>query len=160
MDAKKSLTQIKNNWHWLVGPMALIWLLLRSGSNPKRLTYPCQRAAMPVAGTWILAAVAFFAGSLLVKRFAKVSAVVMVLAGVVWMVAGSPDVSRSEEVRWTPSTVDIPPVWEVADPISKVVVLDNIAPSLVSLDGGGALTPDASLRDAPMDELLNAMTAE
>lgn len=31
---------------WLVGLASLAWLLLRSGLNPRRLSYPCQRAAL------------------------------------------------------------------------------------------------------------------
>jgi len=30
----------------LVGVLSLVWLLLRSGRKPSRITYPCQRAAM------------------------------------------------------------------------------------------------------------------
>ncbi|MDH4035465.1 MAG: DUF362 domain-containing protein, partial [candidate division Zixibacteria bacterium] len=160
MDAKRRLCQIKNHWHWLVGPMALIWLLVRSGANPKRLTYPCQRAAMPVAASWVLAAAAFFAGSLLLRRFAKVSAVAMVLAGVIWMIAGSPDVSQSRTVRWQMESIAPPPVWQVPDPTSKVVVLDGLRPAMVTLAAGDASVPDENLSDDVMDELLGAMTAE
>src|SRR5512143_827064 len=30
----------------LAGTLALLWLLLRSGRKPSRLTYPCQQAAL------------------------------------------------------------------------------------------------------------------
>ncbi|MFQ5859200.1 MAG: hypothetical protein ACE5LU_26670, partial [Anaerolineae bacterium] len=31
---------------WLFGLVSLSWLLLRSGTNPRRLAYPCQRSAL------------------------------------------------------------------------------------------------------------------
>ena len=33
----------------LAGFFALLWLLLRSGTKPSRLAYPCQQAAQPLA---------------------------------------------------------------------------------------------------------------
>jgi hypothetical protein len=42
-------------WRWFVGntlisgTLALIWLVLRSGSKPSRLAYPCQQAAISTA---------------------------------------------------------------------------------------------------------------
>jgi hypothetical protein len=33
----------------VAGILALLWLLVRSGASPRRLTYPCQRAAMSTA---------------------------------------------------------------------------------------------------------------
>ncbi|MCP4248713.1 MAG: DUF362 domain-containing protein, partial [bacterium] len=42
-------------WRWFAtntiisGTLALIWLLLRSGSKPSRFTYPCQQAAISTA---------------------------------------------------------------------------------------------------------------
>ncbi len=42
-------------WQWFMGNMlisgtlALIWLVLRSGSKPSRFTYPCQQAAISTA---------------------------------------------------------------------------------------------------------------
>ena len=45
----------------IAGTLALLWLLLRSGSKPSRFTYPCQQAALSTAtlafGTPIVAAV-------------------------------------------------------------------------------------------------------
>ena len=36
--------------HWLIaGVLALVWLLLRSGTKPSRLAYPCQQAAASTA---------------------------------------------------------------------------------------------------------------
>lgn len=33
------------NYSWLIALPSLVWLLLRSGTNPNRIVYPCQQAA-------------------------------------------------------------------------------------------------------------------
>lgn len=38
----------------VVGAAALLWVLLRVVPKPRRIAYPCQRAAAPVAGTFII----------------------------------------------------------------------------------------------------------
>jgi len=53
----------------LTGLFALLWVLLRSGTNPKRLTYPCQQASIPIALNWLLSAAAFLTGSIFIKKF-------------------------------------------------------------------------------------------
>ncbi len=37
----------------LAGIAAILWFLLRSGTNPKRLTYPCQQASLTIATGYI-----------------------------------------------------------------------------------------------------------
>ncbi|NIM11415.1 MAG: DUF362 domain-containing protein [Candidatus Aminicenantes bacterium] len=62
MMIKKSETkdvnnQRKYNWWWLFpvfGLIALIWYLVRVVPKPSRASYPCQRAAAPLAGGFIL----------------------------------------------------------------------------------------------------------
>ena len=45
-------------WFWintiLSGLLALLWLILRSGSKPSRLAYPCQRAALGTASAAVV----------------------------------------------------------------------------------------------------------
>lgn len=81
-------------WYWLAGPVALAWILLRSGANPKRLSYPCQQAAMPVAATWVLAVLALLGGSYLVRRFFRISVVGLGIAGSVWLAMMFTETSR------------------------------------------------------------------
>lgn len=45
----------KNLIFWIVGFFAFLWVVVRSGTNPKRLTYPCQQALYPVASSWLIA---------------------------------------------------------------------------------------------------------
>lgn len=142
-------------WPWIAGFAAFLWVLLRSGANPKRLIYPCQRAAFPIAAGWVLAVLAFFAGNLLVRRFAKLAGVGVLAAGIVWFVGAVPRQGRADE-RFGRSL----PVWEVEDPVSTVFIMDNIPPTAGSLAGGGASVPDEYLVDPAIDTLLMMMETQ
>lgn len=142
-------------FHWITGFLALAWLIIRSGSNPKRLSYPCQRAAMPLAGTWIVTVVAFLAGSVFFKKVARFSSALIIIMGTLWLVS----VGIEESFSFN-STVPTPSVWEVENPISKIYVLDSIPPTTGSLAAGDASVPDAYLSDYAMDTLFSIMAAE
>jgi len=144
--------QISKCWHWIVGFVAFLWVLLRSGANPKRLTYPCQRAAMPVATNWLLAVSAFFVGSLFLRRFAKFSGAAVLIAGVVWFTGTLPELTRS---RVNP-TISLP-TWVVPDPVSTVFVLDSLSPTTGSLAPGDTTVPDTYLSDPAIDTLVALM---
>ena len=64
----------KNLIFWIVGFFAFLWVVVRSGTNPKRLTYPCQQALYPVASSWLIALLALVGGSYILKRYAKYTA--------------------------------------------------------------------------------------
>jgi len=141
--------EITHTWHWVVGFLALLWILLRSGTNPKRLTYPCQRAAMPIATGWLLSLFAFLGAGLFLKRFLKASGIVLVALGLIWFIGLRPEPSKS--------AIDISlalPIWETPDPISTVFVYDNIPPTTGSLAAGDATVPDEHLSDPAMDTLV------
>ncbi|UCD18573.1 MAG: DUF362 domain-containing protein [Candidatus Zixiibacteriota bacterium] len=138
---------------WITGFLALSWLLLRSGTNPKRLNYPCQRAAMQVTSGWIVAVIAYLIGSVLLRRTLKFSMAPVVLVGAVWFATAFTDNSYSAR-----RNVDIPlPKWEVESPTSLVFVLDSVPPTTGSLAAGNASVPDAHLSDYAMDTLLSMM---
>ena len=139
-------------WHWIVGFGACLWVLLRSGTNPKRLTYPCQRAAMPIAVNWLLAVIAFFGGSLLLRRYAKLCGAAILVGGVIWFTATLPELSRSDA-----GSITSLPVWEVTDPVSTVFVMDSIPQTTGSLAAGDASVPDEYLPDPAIDTLLLMM---
>jgi len=144
------------HWYgWLAGLAALLWLLLKSGTNPKRLTYPCQRAALPVATGWLLATAAFLAGSLFFRRLVRVSGPVLITLGCLWFIGSAPDVGFSIDK-------DIPalPVWEAADPVSTVYVLDSIPLTPGSLAAGDETVPDEYLFDPAMDTLLSMLAVD
>ncbi|RLC96729.1 MAG: hypothetical protein DRI77_08150, partial [Chloroflexi bacterium] len=58
--------------YWIMGIGSLIWLLLRSGTKPKRLTYPCQRVAA-VNSVGFLAYLAALLGSATLLHRLKVA---------------------------------------------------------------------------------------
>ncbi|MEE9553162.1 MAG: DUF362 domain-containing protein [candidate division Zixibacteria bacterium] len=147
-------SSLRKNWHWVAGFLATGWLLLRSITKPQRLTYPCQQAAMPLAVNWILAIITFFAGSVALKRFTRMSAVVIVAVGGIWLVGSLSESSRS-------ATTDILslPVWEVDDPVSELFVLDSIPLTSGSLAPGDDSVPDEYLTDPAIDSLLAIMAS-
>jgi hypothetical protein len=138
--------------HWLAGSAAFLWVLLRSGTNPKRLTYPCQRAAMPIAANWLLAVIAFFAGSLLLRKYAKLCGAAILAVGVIWFIGTLPESTRSEV-----TSMGSLPAWEVDDPVSIVFVMDSLPPTPGSLAAGDASVPDEYLPDPAIDTLLLMM---
>jgi hypothetical protein len=141
-------------WFWLLGPLALLWLAVRSGLNPKRLSYPCQQAAMPFALHWLLSVIAFAGGSMLMRRYARASGVVVLLAGAVWFTTTWP--SDSSARGWSNPLL---PTWQVPDPVSTVFVVDNVPPTTGSLAAGDASVPDAHLTDPAIDTLVSMLEA-
>jgi hypothetical protein len=152
MDSHKKHFKMRHWWHWIFGFMVFLWVLLRSGTNPKRLAYPCQRAAVPFAANWLLAVIAFFGGSLFLRRFMRFCGVAILIVGVVWLVGSLPQFTRSEIN--SPKSL---PVWEVPNPMSTVFVMDSIPPTTGSLAAGNASVPDSCLPDPAMDTLLMMM---
>jgi hypothetical protein len=139
-------------WFWFVGLLALLWLGVRSGLNPKRLSYPCQQAAMPVALHWLVSVVAFAGGSMLLRRCARAPGIVILLVGAVWFTTTWS--SDSSARGWSNPLL---PTWQVPDPVSTVFVVDNVPPTTGSLAAGDASVPDAYLSDPAIDTLLSML---
>ena len=110
---------------------------------------------MPIATSWLLAVIAFFAGSLFLRRFAKFSSVAILIAGVIWFIGVLPDRPRAGV-----NSISSLPVWEVDDPVSTVFVLDSIPPTSGSLAAGDASVPDAYLNDPAIDTLMAILEAK
>jgi hypothetical protein len=138
--------------NWIVGFLAFLWVLLRSGANPKRITYPCQRAALPIAAGWILSIVAFFGGSLFLRRYAKLGGAAVLMMGVIWFTGSLPNLIKSQ-----PKPINSLPTWEVYDPTSTVFVMDSLPPTSGSLAAGDASVPDEYLPDPAIDSMLLMM---
>lgn len=153
MDSGKKGFKNRHWWFWTAGFFAFLWVLLRSGTNPKRLTYPCQQMAFPLASTWFLAVIAVLGGGLFLKRFAKLSAVSILLVGVMFLGA-SPGLAGAKKA---PSSL---PTWEVSDPVSTVFVMDSIPSTSGSLATGDASVPDHYLKDPAVDTLLAMLAAK
>jgi hypothetical protein len=152
MSNVKKLFVLGRRWSWVVGFLAFMWVALRSGTNPKRLTYPCQRAAMPIAANWILAVVAFFGGSLLLRKYARFCGAAILVLGIIWFSGAVPQFTRS-----APKPIGSLPAWEADDPVSVVFVLDSLPSTTGSLAAGDASVPDEYLSDPAIDTLLLMM---
>lgn len=152
MESRVKKFDFRQYWHWIAGFLAFLWIVIRSGANPRRLTYPCQRAAVPFAANWLLAIVAFVGGSVFLKKFARLSAAPILIAGAIWLTGALPELSKS-------SVNDIMslPVWEVEDPISTVFAMDSLPPTSGSLAPGDSTVPDEYLVDPAIDTLLAMM---
>lgn len=152
MHSPKMSFRIKDWGPWIIGFLAFLWILLRSGTNPKRLSYPCQKATMPFAVNWLLAVIAFFGGSLLLRKYAKFCGVAIFAVGVIWFTATLPQLTRSGT-----GSLGSLPVWEVTDPVSTVFVMDSIPPTTGSLSAGDSTIPDEYLPDPAIDTMLMMM---
>jgi hypothetical protein len=142
-------------WYWAAGFLAFLWVLLRSGPKPQRITYPCQRAAVPVAVNWLLAVTAYLGGSILLRRFARLSFAPILLAGIVWFCVSLPEFSRSGV-----ADIESLPVWQVDDPVSSVFVMDSIPATIGSLAPGDTTVPDEYHVDPAIDTLLVMLASQ
>jgi hypothetical protein len=149
MHTNKQKDKSTNRYWGFIGLFAFLWLILRSVENPKRLTYPCQRAAMPLAFGWILSVIAFITGSLLIRKFAKASAIALPLAGIFWFTF-----SLTESSPANVTATSHLPFWEGINPVSKVFVLDSIPPTKGTVTAGNASVPDSCLSDPAIDSLF------
>lgn len=146
MDSGKKGFKNQHWWFWTIGFFAFLWVLLRSGTNPKRLTYPCQQMAFPLASGWLIGMIALLGGAVVWKRFSRFSLVAFGLVAVMFLGA-SPGLAGA---RFASSL----PVWEVDNPVSTVFVMDSIPPTSGSLAAGDASVPDEYLSDPAMDTLI------
>ncbi len=141
-------------WFWIVGLFAFLWVIVRSGTNPKRLTYPCQQAAFPLASAWLTALIALLGGALIWKRFAKLSALGAVMVVLVFFAV--PPVNAVTR-GMIPSAL---PTWEVENPVSTVFVMDSLPPTSGSLSAGDSSVPEEYLSDPAMDTMLAMLDAK
>jgi uncharacterized protein (DUF362 family) len=78
--------------YFIIGLGALIWFLIRVIPKPVRATYPCQRAAFPIASGFVLYLIALFSSAFVLKKLklqvsrgknlaAAVSVTVLIISG-------------------------------------------------------------------------------
>lgn len=135
---------------WIAGFLAFIWIVLRSGTNPKRLVYPCQQSAFPLASSWVMAVIAAFGGGLLLQKLLKGSIVLLSIVAAVWIFSSSSRPSKS-----TPKGNY--PTWRSDNPTSRIYVFENIPVSPGSLAAGNASVPNSYLNDPGIDSLIIMM---
>lgn len=140
---------------WIIGFLAFLWFVLRSGTNPKRLTYPCQQAVYPLASSWVIAILTLIGGSLILKKFFNLSKLSFLFIAVIWFSLAMPG---DQSARENTNTIVQPlPYWEVQNPVSKVFVMDNIPLTSGSLVAGDSTVPNSYLSDPAIDTMLLMM---
>jgi hypothetical protein len=139
----------KTIFFWVAGFLALVWFILRTGTNPKRLNYPCQRAAFPLASAFLISVVSIFSGILVFRKVYVSSVVILVVCFLALF-----NISSVKEIGTTASVSSVP-AWVVTNPVSKVFVMDTVYNTKGSLAAGNSSVPDANLDDPTMDSLFN-----
>lgn len=158
----RPLNSKKNLIFWIVGFFAFLWVVVRSGTNPKRLTYPCQQALYPVASSWLIALLALVGGSYILKRYAKFTASGIVVVFIAYFIFVFVDSGLARDmvssVQNNQQAVQVTlPVWEVANPVSKVFAINNIPKTSGSLNGANSGVPNEYLSDPAIDTLMLMM---
>ncbi|NOZ49110.1 MAG: DUF362 domain-containing protein [Chloroflexi bacterium] len=149
--------------YWIIGLGSLIWLLLRSGRNPRRLVYPCQRAAL-INSSGFLGYSASLLGTAhlyhrLRRRVTPTSAGLFILALLITVVLTSSQVPPTLTYA-SPSAL---PGWTSPTAVSNVFVVPDVPVPECSLEGGTlpgtapCNTPSYALHDAGVDSLVNEM---
>ncbi|MBN1888430.1 MAG: DUF362 domain-containing protein [Thermoflexales bacterium] len=145
---------------WLIGLGSLAWLLLRSGTNPRRLAYPCQRAALGSSTVFL----SYLAGVLgiahlyhrLKRRVTLLDAGLFALLTAILAGSNAPTLSAYAGTAALPG-------WTSPTAISSVFVVEQVPAPECSLDGGALpSTPPCSdagyaLRDDGVEALVDEM---
>ena len=72
----------------IIGLLSLVWFLIRVIPKPTRATYPCQRAAFPLASGFIIWLMGLAASALAYRRASRLFARARYMAAVICLVAG------------------------------------------------------------------------
>jgi len=157
-------SHLLKTWFWVSGFFAFLWLVLRSGMNPKRLTYPCQQALYPLASSWFIALLAFTGGSYLLMKYLRFSLIALtVIFSVFFLFVATENNMANEFGSYFQNSVEAPaqlaalPVWEVSKPVSSVFVMNNIPKTSGSLNAANASVPQSYMNDPAIDTLLLIM---
>ncbi len=151
------------SWRWqylVLGIASLIWFLLRTGTCPHRIIYPCQQAAA-ASGLGLLQYLASLVASTafyqcMKGRGAAISVVLLVVIlaciATVWRIAPLPAAPGGASPEL--------PSWTSPSAISDVFAVRNVPGPPYSLNGGTVpvgVSPAEALHDAGVDALINLM---
>lgn len=147
---------------WLFGLGSLLWLLLRSGANPRRLAYPCQRSALAGSLGFVGYVTSVSGSAHLYQRLKRTAALTAI--GLPVLVLLLAPLLVGSNVPATPVHADLDlPGWTSPSAVSNVFVAPNVPAPECSLDGGSLPAtppcddPSYALRDAGVDSLVSEM---
>jgi hypothetical protein len=138
----------KKLFFWVTGLIAFLWFILRSGTNPRRLTYPCQQVAFPIASVFLISVVSVISGMFIIKRIKTISKFLLVI--LLLSLINISSVTKIDQMKKS----GVIPTWVVIDPVSKVFLLDTIYKTKGSLAAGNNTVPDSNFDDPSMDSLF------
>ncbi len=157
---------------WTMGLGSLAWLLLRSGTKPRRLAYPCQQAALTTSVGFLGYLASLFGVAHLYHRLkhkakrAKRGPVFMAaLAGggmvILLLLAFLALPDEFSLLKPTYAQVTLP-AWTSETAVSNVYAVENVPVPDCSLAAGLPTTqpcndPNYALRDEGVDSLVNEM---
>jgi hypothetical protein len=147
--------------YWLIGIGSLVWLLLRSGTKPRRLAYPCQRVAAANSVGFLAYLAALLGSSALLRRLKaafSLGRLVVFVIGLLMTVALQSSITDSA----APILAASPelPGWTSPAAVSDAFAITNVPEPLYSLDGGtipAGVSPSEALHDGGVDALVNLM---
>jgi hypothetical protein len=151
---------------WLIGLGSLAWLLLRSGTNPRRLAYPCQRAALFNSLTFLGFPTGIAVTSRLYRQLKRkpslwVALLFLLALFVTINIKGSVFKPQAEAL----ADINLPS-WTSSTAISNVFAVQDVPIPQCSLDGGQLQStppcndPSFSFHDDGVDALLDSMEAK
>jgi hypothetical protein len=147
---------------WVTGLGSLVWLLLRSGTKPRRLAYPCQRAAL-VSSLGFVGYLSSLLGTVRLYHRLKqriTPAGILFFALALLITSG---LQSSSAVLPAPVRANSLPAWTSPSAMSDVFAVPNVPVPQCSLDGGTLPTTppcnsaDYALHDDGVDALVNLM---
>ncbi len=149
---------------WVTGLASLVWLLLRSGSNPRRLAYPCQQAAA-ASGLAFVGYLASVLGITQLYRVLKRNTTMgsVGLLGLTFVLVFSLTGSNVRRSSASVNSLAPLPSWTSLSAVSDVYAVENVPAPECSLASGSlpATAPcnDAAyaLRDHGVDSLIDEM---
>ncbi len=151
---RSEIIRRKNLAFWIFGFVAFVWVIIRTGVNPKRLTYPCQQAALPLASSWFIAILGIIGGIVMFKRFTKVFFILIIVSSISFVYFKYFNINMNK-------TLGDLPVWESSNTVvSEVYVYDNVIQSKGSLSAGNEFVDDSYLSDPGIDSLIQIMNTK
>jgi hypothetical protein len=151
---------------WIIGFGSLLWLIIRSGANQRRLAYPCQRAALIGSLGFIVSLVSgllsVFGTAWLYLRLRRGGRFVNLFFIIPVIFLSSIFISGDTRPKQVQASLSLSG-WTSPSAISNVFVVQNIPEPKCSLDGGSLPStspcnnPDYALRDIAVDTIVNEM---
>lgn len=151
---------------WLMGLGSLGWLLLRSGTKPQRLAYPCQQAALATStgfvGYLLSLVSSFYFYHRLRRKLTPARVILFLLACMTTLLLHGSTFAPARHLQAAAAL----PSWTSASAVSDVFVVTHVPEPECSLNGGALPAtspcnqPDYALHDNGVDALIALMASE